>query len=186
MNIFFLLKLNDTNYKDWAKQCAELHLDKHVVKMIIEYAQLLSTAHRVLDGKEYIDDSGKRKVKRWKLYNELDTTLYKATHPKHPSTLWCRKTSENYKLLYNLFIYLCDEYTYRYKKIHLTDKKLRNVLSQLPKNIKEDNITPFPQAMPDKYKCECSVQAYHNYYNGDKQHIAKWTKRTIPNWYKIK
>lgn len=29
---------------------ASYHCDKHVVKMIVEYAQLLSTAHRVLDG----------------------------------------------------------------------------------------------------------------------------------------
>ena len=185
MNIFFLLKLeSETNA--WARECARLHVDKHVVKMILEYAQLLSTAHRVLDGEEFIDDSGKRKVKRWKLDNELDNILYKATHSKHPSAIWCRETSENYKLLYKLFISLCDEYTYRYGKIHLTDKKLRVVLEKLPKNIKVSERTKFPQAMPDKYKCECSVQAYHNYYNGDKQHIAKWSKRDIPNWYKVK
>ena len=100
MNIFFLLKL-DSETNVWAKECARLHVDKHVVKMILEYAQLLSTGHRVLDGEEFIDDSGKRKVKRWKLDNELDNILYKATHSKHPSAIWCRETSENYKLLYN-------------------------------------------------------------------------------------
>ena len=183
MNIFFLLKLEDNKDK-WAKECAKQHVDKHVVKMIIEYAQLLSTAHRVLDGDEYIDDSGKRKIKRWKLNTNLENILYKATHPKHPSAIWCRETSENYKMLYSLFINLCDEYTYRYNKIHLTDKKLRKVLLQLPKNIKISEVTKFPQAMPDKYKCDCSVEAYHNYYNGDKQHIAKWSKRELPDWFR--
>ncbi len=42
MNIFYL---DHDVYK-----CAEMHNDKHTVKMILEYAQLLSTAHRFLDG----------------------------------------------------------------------------------------------------------------------------------------
>ena len=47
MNIFYL-------DKD-AKTSAEMHLDKHCSKMLVEYAQLMSTAHRVLDGTEYYD-----------------------------------------------------------------------------------------------------------------------------------
>ena len=47
MNIFYLDR--------HPKICAEYHCDKHTVKMIIEYAQLMSTAHRVLDGEEYYD-----------------------------------------------------------------------------------------------------------------------------------
>lgn len=40
--------------------------DKHVVKMIVEYAQLMSTAHRVLDGQEYYDKTkAGRRIKRW-------------------------------------------------------------------------------------------------------------------------
>ena len=49
MNIFFL----NTD----PKVCAQEHLDKHVVKMIVEYAQLMSTAHRLLDGNQYFDKS---------------------------------------------------------------------------------------------------------------------------------
>ena len=45
MNIFYL----DSN----PKKCAEMHHDKHCSKMLVEYAQLMSTAHRVLDGTEY-------------------------------------------------------------------------------------------------------------------------------------
>ena len=42
MNIFYLHEDPIQNIK-W-------HVDKHVVKMATEYAQLLSTAHRFLDG----------------------------------------------------------------------------------------------------------------------------------------
>ena len=67
MNIFYL-------HKD-PKTCAEMHCDKHVVKMVLEYAQLLSTAHRVLDGDEWADKA----------------QLYKATHKNHPSAIWARE-----------------------------------------------------------------------------------------------
>ena len=71
------------------KTCAEMHVDKHVVKMILEYSQLLSTAHRVLDGQQYVDDSSGRRIKRWKLNNSFagDKLLYKATHINHPSAI---------------------------------------------------------------------------------------------------
>ena len=87
MNIFYL-------DKD-PKKCAEMHCDKHVVKMILEYAQLLSTAHRVLDGNEWADHVG----------------LYKATHKNHPSAIWARESAGNYFWLNKLFQELCKEYT---------------------------------------------------------------------------
>ena len=63
MNIFYL-------HKD-PQQCARLHCDKHVVKMIIEYAQLLSTTHRVLDGELFFDKAKNgRKLRRFKLPDE--------------------------------------------------------------------------------------------------------------------
>ena len=61
-----------------------MHCDKHVVKMIIEYAQLMSTAHRMIDGDEYTDLSiNGRKIKRWR-HPELDDVLMKASHAHHP------------------------------------------------------------------------------------------------------
>ena len=42
MNIFYLHENPEI--------CAEYHCDKHVVKMILETAQMLSTAHRIIDG----------------------------------------------------------------------------------------------------------------------------------------
>ena len=36
---------------------AQMHCDRHVPKMIVESAQMLSTAHRLLDGEEYMAPS---------------------------------------------------------------------------------------------------------------------------------
>ena len=92
MNIFHL----DEDYRVAARQ----HLDKHVVKMIIEYAQLLSTAHRMLDGTQWIDASSGRRIKRWRLDNYcMDGVLYKASHINHPSAIWVRQNNSQYQSL---------------------------------------------------------------------------------------
>lgn len=57
------------------KKCAQYHNNRHCVKMILELNQILCTAHRILDGKEIIDNSSGRKVKRWKLEDERDVKL---------------------------------------------------------------------------------------------------------------
>ena len=81
-------------------QSAEMMCDKHVVKMIIETAQLLSTAHRILDGEEYTDRTANgRRIKRWLHPNSnMESTLYKASHINHPSAVWARKSNNNYNL----------------------------------------------------------------------------------------
>ena len=93
MNIFYLNESPET--------CAQMHCDKHVVKMIIEYAQLLSTAHRVIDGNPYYDKTKNgRKILRYRMENpNLEKTLYKAAMINHPSAVWARKNSENYIIL---------------------------------------------------------------------------------------
>lgn len=175
MNIFFL-------DKD-PQLAAEYHHDKHVVKMILETAQLLSTAHRVLDGVQYIDQSTGRKIKRWKMNDEfMEDRLYKATHINHPSNIWARESSENYEWLYQLFVCLCYEYTHRYGKVHATCKKLAVVLGQVPRNIKNGPMTKMPQAMPEDYRTSDSVQAYRNYYIGAKKNQSKYTNRKAPDW----
>ena len=95
MNIFYL--------NNNPELCAKYHVDRHVVKQVLEYSQILSTAHRVLDGTHLIDisDSG-RKVSRWILDDNRNDLLYKATHINHPSTLWARQSSENYMWLAEL------------------------------------------------------------------------------------
>ena len=178
MNIFYL-------DKD-PKVCAQYHLDKHVVKMIVEYAQLMSTAHRVLDGKEYYDLSkNNRRVKRFKLPNKyLDRVIYKACHINHPSAIWTRHSDENYKWLFKLWNELCKEYTYRYKKQHATFMKLGVDLVKVPKNIPKGEFTQPTPAMPDYCKDADSLVAYRKYYINEKMYMAKYTGRELPEWLK--
>ena len=177
MNLFY-------QHKD-PEVSATLHCDKHVVKMIIEYAQMLSTAHRILDGSEYISQTlGGRRIKRWEHPNSnMEGVLYKASHINHPSTQWVRENAIQYQYAYDMFTNLCDEYTYRYGKVHMTDSKLRNLLDQLPKNIKLGEWNEPPQCMPNDVKVRGdSINAYHKYYAIYKKDFAKWTGRPVPNF----
>lgn len=166
------------------KICAEMHLDKHVVKMIIEYAQLMSTAHRFLDGEEYTDlTANGRRIKRWRMNDDFENQLMKASHINHPSGIWCRTTDTNYKWLYNMWTHLLDEYTYRYGKIHAC-ARLRGTLEALPNNIRQGGFTPPTPAMPDDVKIPNDVlKSYQNYYIQNKAHFAKWSKRPVPFWF---
>lgn len=161
--------------------CAQMHLDKHVVKMCIEYAQMLSTAHRVLDGELYIDSSSGRRTKRWRLLCDRECKLYKATHYNHPSAKWVRESSANYAWLYKLFTALLSEFEYRFGKSHATCR-LIDPLSAIPNNIPPKTQTPLSACMPDTYKVESVVESYRNFYRYDKIKFAKYTKREIPAW----
>ena len=176
MNIFYLSK--DPT------ECAQQHCDKHVVKMIIEYAQLLSTAHRVLDGEQYLDKTkNNRNIKRWRL-DENEDLFYKASHINHPSAIWARKSNNNYTWLNLLFCALCEEYEHRYGREHETCRKMYGKLTSLPKNIPVGYFEDPPPAMPDYCKLPSSVDSYKKYYINEKANFAKWTKREIPEWFK--
>lgn len=152
MNIFYL----DTN----PTQCAVFHCDKHVVKMILESAQLLSTAHHLCG----------------------DGGPYKLTHKNHPSALWARESDEHYKWLYELMVNLGNEYTHRYGKIHKTISDHAQFLRNFPKNIQNNGWKQPPQAMPEHCKHTDSITAYRTYYKIEKSRMLKYTKREIPNW----
>lgn len=177
MNIFYL----DNN----PEVCAQMHLDKHVVKMIIEYCQLMSTTHRILDGQEYIDTTANgRKIKRWRMQDEvMENGLMKASHINHPSNVWVRGSQENYKWLCVMWVYLLKEYTHRYDKEHACQKRLEFLVTP-PKNISKMPFTEPTPAMPDQYKVPGnSIQSYKNYYIHEKARFARWTKRQPPQWF---
>ena len=164
---------------------AQMMCDKHVVKMIVESAQILSTAHRVLDGEEFYDLSKNgRRVKKWRLPKDQDPYFYHAHSAMHPSCIWARASADNYMWLYRHFRALCKEYTYRYGKFHATDTKMSATLLNLPKNIPHIGLTEFNQSMPDYCKREDAVEAYRTYYLNEKKYFAKWTKREKPDWWK--
>ena len=178
MNIFYLD--NDVT------KCAEMHNDKHVVKMILEYAQLLSTAHRVLDGTicDGFTDSGRRK-KTYTLSDSRNDILYVATHINHPSAIWVRQSDTNYKWLQSMLATLCKEYTYRYDKVHKCERDgLVEQLARLPDTIPSGHFTEPTPAMPDEVKVAGnSIKSYRNYYINNKTHLASWKKRNKPEWY---
>jgi hypothetical protein len=168
---------------DHPMMAAQMHCDKHVVKMILEEAQMLSTAHRLLDGKEYTDQSANgRRIKRWFLEDRREQILYKATHVKHPCTVWSMQSDSNYFWSVQLFEGLLKEYKYRYGKEHKTGELLET-LKQKPKNIAIGTLIPFPQAMPDNCKRNDPVDGYRTYYIEHKKDFAKWTKRSQPEWW---
>lgn len=147
MNIFVL----DTD----PAVAARLHLDKHVVKMPLETAQMLSTVNGGYP--------------------------YKATHKNHPCTLWAGQSKGNYSWLVNLGVELCKEYTHRYGKVH----KCQAVIEQLqnpPESVPAGGMSAFAQAMPDECKRDDAVQAYREYYKQRKAGFATWKNREVPNW----
>jgi hypothetical protein len=147
---------------------AQMMCDKHVVKMILESAQMLSTAHRVLDGDEYANETG----------------MYKMAHKNHPSTIWVRSSFDNYIWLWDHMTALMREYTHRYGKHHATER-LKECLARVPTNIHfgENKFTDPPQCMPDYCKGDDTVKAYQTYYIVEKSDFVRWTKREVPEWF---
>jgi len=153
MNIFVL--------HDEPNVAAQMACDKHVVKMILETAQMLCTvalSHGV-------------------------GAPYSQTHAKHPCTLWAGESQGNWEWLIEYGFALCAEYTKRYKRVHKSQAAIEHC-SKLDLNFARIERTPFAQAMPNQYKDECAVTAYRAYYHGEKAYFATW-KTQSPGWWKL-
>ena len=137
---------------------AQMQCDKHVPKMVVESAQMLSTAHRELDGDRFADRMG----------------MYKKAHVNHPSTIWTRQNSRQYYWLFHHMLGLGNEYTKRYGKKHLSITKCFDALKNCPVGMPlGGEFNEPPQAMPEEYKVPgCSITAYWNYYEGEKYTVA--------------
>ena len=164
---------------------AQSLVDKHVVKMILESAQLLSTAHRLLDGRQ-IEGKSKtgRKAKRWVLDDSRENIVYSATHINHPSAIWCRTSVENYQWLVEHMFGLLSEYSFRYEKTHkVSSSGLAYVLQSPPYNLKDYDLTLMPSAMDKSYiVSDDPVVNYRNYYKNGKTHLHNWSRREKPDW----
>ena len=173
-------------------KAAQLQCDKHVVKMIVESAQMLSTAHRMLDGNQCIrpSKSGKTKQRYWEHHNNnSEAVLYRAVHVGHPSTVWTMASEDNYKWHYEHFKALCAEYTYRYGKIHATETLLGELLASPPENIPQDGLTPFALAMSAYPECiyADAVVSYRAFYQTKQDRFKMvWSKREDPSWFNRK
>jgi len=144
------------------KEAAKWHMDKHIVKMPLETAQILCTVRRQ--------------------YGDL-TAPYKSTHEHHPCCQWAAESAENYVWLCILGIELCKEYTYRYGKEHKCERIIEDCLQRIPKRIANKGRTTFVQAIPSYCKMDDPVLAYRNYYINEKSHLASWRNRNSPDWW---
>lgn len=161
MNIFFLSRS--------PRRAAIMHCDKHVVKMIIETAQMLYSAHWVLNPEGLLP------------------TAYKLAHKNHPCSIWVRTSVSNYLWLASLGIWLCKEYNHRYgeEKIHKTEQHIAWLFQNPPAGIPVGDLTIPNQAMPDEYKQEDPILAYQTFYRESKlniRNIVKYTKRDWPDF----
>lgn len=180
MNVFFLDKDEEL--------CAQYHNDKHSSKMCVEYAQLLSTAHRVLDGEMWQGKTQNgRNIKRWFLYDpDMNSNLYLACHVNHPSAIWTRESRDNYMWLYRMWVALGKEYTHRYSRVHESLRKLEDYLRFPPMNIKSNGFSEPPPAMKQFPQCIVegdSIRSYRNYYWEAKRDFCIWTNREEPTWW---
>lgn len=159
MNIFAL--------HDRPNYAAQMHCDKHVVKMVLETAQILSTVHHLYE-------------------SDIAAVVYKPTHKNHPSVKWAAESRGNYQWLYRLFDHLSREYTHRYNKQHKSWMKLWDVVNQVPRSMPGPALakTPFALAMPDVYKfvSDDPVECYRAYYIHEKADMLTYTNRARPEW----
>jgi len=158
MNIFFL----DEN----PTLSAKYHVDKHVVKMILETAQLLCGVHHATD-------------------QLTDQVPYKLSHKNHPCAIWVRESLSNYLYLCELGLELGKEYTYRYGKRHKSIDVIEWCIVNKP-NIPDIGFTKPAMAMPDEFKVDSVVESYRNYYMGAKSDLASWKNREKPLWFEKK
>lgn len=175
MNIFVL----DVN----PEIAARMHCDRHVVKMILETAQILSTVWRVSTpiGAEY----------------GIPAEAYKATHKNHPCVKWAGEKAAHYHWLWCLGMALCAEYTHRYGRMHKTEAVLR-ALETLPLAM-GTLATPLPLffqlCMPEDFasdyfahlgtgydRLRAAVMCYREFYRTAKAHLLTYTRRPVPEW----
>ncbi len=154
---------------------AQMLCDKHIVKMPLETAQLLSNVFSIA----------------LKAPNPFVSTTdqniavpYKLTHSNHPCSLWARQSKGNFCWLIEYGKELCKEYTWRYKRKH----KSEEVIDWCDSNkdlliFRSTDMQAFIQALPDRYKCTNPVKAYREYYLQEKLRFAKWENgREAPGW----
>ena len=177
MNIFILDEDLD--------RCAEYHVDKHIIKMPLEAAQMLCTNMWIDKYFGYVPEKVSKEqlaVLREKKKNEPRDFPYLPTMHNHPCTIWARTSLDNHEWLHCYAVALNDEYGYRYGKSH---KSVHDVILKLPEplSIPRRGLTPFAQAMPDELKGQDAVEAYRRFYHKDKATFASWKYRNKPDWW---
>jgi hypothetical protein len=167
MNIFYLDKSPIVS--------AKAMTNKHVVKMILETAQLMSTAHHVLDGDNLIVNRNR---------------IYKKTHVNHPSAIWVRESIGNYLWTRDHLYALLQEYAIRFNK-SVNDHKTYDVFTNLfypPLHINSNfDTTPMRIAITDTkhHVPNNPIASYRNYYIAEKLKLDSTTPDDIKRFYEV-
>lgn len=163
MNIFFL----DPD----PKVAAEYSCDSHVRKMILESAQIMSTVH-------WIADCSVAEA----LYGRSE--IYAPTHPRHPSVLWAARSLSNWRWLQQHCFALSDERLWRFP--HYKHHKSTIVARDMPEpSILDLGLTAFVVGFKSELEYPFdAIRAYQLYYKREKRHLAAWTRRGAPAWWR--
>lgn len=170
MNIFYLSKNT--------RKCARAHCDKHVVKMILEYTQLLFSLYH---------DTVSETCPADKLF-EGCPKVYKNTHKNHPCAVWVRESSVHFDWLLDLAWALCKEYTHRYGRVHSSQAILQWMMAN--RVVNPNTVFKVWQEPPQcfgPFQDTCYIEgnakkAYRSYYALGKSHILVYTRRKKPKW----
>jgi hypothetical protein len=160
--------------------------DKHVVKMSLEACQIIS----IIYSSWYYN---------WGTIPKADGTAYstkRGVFKNHPATLW---TAANYENLAWLIVHgkaLCDEYLYRYGKVHVCLHALNTAESLFRENtglelVVYKNVTNFVRVMPDEFKNDASIDivtAYRRYVTSKSWVAGNYLKKPErrPMWVVVK
>lgn len=145
------------------KIAAEFHCDKHVVKMAVEYAQILSVVLHLTN-------------------STTNDYVYRMTHEHHPCVVWASESLAHWEWLWRLGHNVGNEFTRRYGEIHKSTRVLRNL--PVPNRLKETKwLRDQPQAMPEELRCEDVVSAYRKFYLSEKSKFARWDYSNKPYWF---
>lgn len=184
MNIFVL----DLN----AATAARYHCDKHVRKMVIESAQMLTCAYYFGSGIKTNKELDARRADIdaiFKGFPRVDAdgrpNPYRISHPNHPCTIWTSASANNFSWHRLLAIALAAEYRLRWGKEHAVEPILKWMLNNDPSGITGFELTPFPQAMPNCFRGPDPVQAYRRLYHWKASvfSVAWKAPRAIPEWF---
>ena len=190
MNIF-VLHLNQRKAARW-------HVDKHVVKMLLETCQLLYTAHWLLAYPELLECNSAVALSKAQKQLEVPEYMwsapiceatgepgYRPCHSHHPCAVWTRGSSGNYLWLAQLGLELAKEFRFRFKKEHSCEKHIQWLFDNLPLDIQMNKRHDFAIAMDDQYRISKDpIRSYRNYYKTSKKErgLVKYTGRHVPHW----
>lgn len=184
MNIFIL----DKNLC----KSVEYHIDRHVVKMPLEAAQMISTVIAVDKVLGYTPRA-LTSAETVKIRKETEGwPLYKPTHVNHPCNIWARTSIDNLAYLVDYCWALgYTEKLHRYPKSppHKSALLIAEHIDHMWPTEYPLGKTPFAQAMPDEYKSNDAIESYRTYYMIEKTHdrsgkpMAAWTNREKPYWF---